>query len=192
MFLSFRSRKRFIKAVFWALVVALGAGLVGSSVIWTSLPKEQAPEVSGSRNDSVDSEIAGAEANKDVATLLSIAGRLVEGGDTKRAEETYRKILKISPDNTAARMSLVELYFIQGDYKSASTQVQMILQKSPNHQMALFYRGLIRGYGDKDYAGAVEDLQRFIALAKTGREVEQAQGLIAEWAAKQEKGAVKP
>ncbi|MEW6172765.1 MAG: tetratricopeptide repeat protein [Bacillota bacterium] len=192
MVLSFRSRKRFIKAVFWVLVIALGAGLVGSSVLWTRLPDEPAPEVSGSQNGSIDSEITKAEANKDVATLLLIAGRLVDGGDVKRAEEVYQKVLKISPDNTAARMSLVEQYFIQSNYKEASAQVETILKKAPDHQTALYYRGLIRGYGDKDYAGAVQDLKRFVDLAKTGREVEQAQGLIAEWTAEQKKGALKP
>lgn len=184
MFLSVKSRKRFIKAVFWVLTIALGAGLIGSSVVWTSLPKEPVREAAYSEKDPVGSQISKALERKDVAALLSVGGQCADGGDIEHAVEAYQKVLSIAPDNTAARLGLVEQYFMASNYKDALAQVDAILQKAPNHQKALYYRGLIRGYGNKDYAGAVADLKRFVALAKTGREAEEAQELIKSWSTK--------
>uniref|UniRef100_A0A7C2IVE6 Tetratricopeptide repeat protein n=1 Tax=Ammonifex degensii TaxID=42838 RepID=A0A7C2IVE6_9THEO len=182
--LSFRARKKWMKAVFWVLTVALGAGLVGSSVVWTSLPKEPAEETVARQQDTVDAQIAKAVKRQDISALLLIAGRCADGGDVKRAQEVYRKVLKLAPDNEAARLSLVELCFTYNNYDEALSEVEAILKKAPDHQKALYYRGLIRGYGKKDYAGAVADLKRFVSLAGSGREVEEASALIKEWSSK--------
>ncbi|RJX16908.1 MAG: hypothetical protein C4570_08915 [Ammonifex sp.] len=184
MFLSFKTRKRFIKAVFWVLVVALGVGLVGSSVIWTSLPDEPVQETPENQDNPVASQMEKAEKQKDIAALLSIAGRCAESGDVQNAVRAYQKILNVAPENSAARLGLVEQYFMADNYPEALLQVEAILKKAPDHQKALYYRGLIRAYGSEDYPGAVADLKRFVSLAKTGREVEEARDLIREWSAK--------
>lgn len=181
--LSFKTRKRFIKAVFWVLTVALGIGLVSSSVIWT-MPDEAVKEAAP-QQDTLDSQIARAEARKDIGTLLLIAGDCVEKNDIKRAEEVYKKVLNIAPENEAARLSLAEMFYMNNRYDDALAQLEAVLKNSPDHQKALFYRGLSRGFGKQDYAGAVSDLKRFVSLAKVGSDVEEAQGLIADWSAKQ-------
>lgn len=181
--LSFKTRKRFIKAVFWVLTIALGIGLVSSSVIWT-MPDEAVKETAP-QQDTIDAQIARAQARKDVGTLLLIAGDCVENNDIKRAEEVYKKVLSIAPENEAARLSLAEMYYMNNRYDDALVQLEAILKKSPNHQKALYYRGLSRGFGKEDYPGAISDLKRYVSLAKVGREVEEAQSLIAEWSAKQ-------
>ncbi len=191
MFLSFKTRKKFIKAVFWVLVVTLGIGLVGSSVIWTSLPDEPVREKTENRDDPVTFQLEKAEKQKDIATLLSIAGRCAESGDVNNAIQAYQKVLNVAPENAAARLGLVEQYFMADNYPEALLQVEAILEKAPDHQKALYYRGLIRAYGNEDYAGAVADLRRFVSLAKTGREVEEAQELIRDWSREGESQPVK-
>ncbi|MEW6446948.1 MAG: tetratricopeptide repeat protein [Bacillota bacterium] len=181
--LSFKTRKRFIKGVFWVLTIALGIGLVSSSVIWT-MPDEAAKEAAPQR-DTMDSQIARAEARKDVGTLLLLANYCAENNDIKRAEEVYKKVLKIAPENEAARLSLAEMYYMNNRYDDALAQLEAILEKSPDHQKALYYRGLSRGFGKKDYAGAVSDLERFVSLAKSGPDVDAAKEQIKEWSAKQ-------
>ena len=71
--------------------------------------------------------------------------------------------------------------FMNNEYDRALSEVEIILKKNPDHHKALYYRGLIRGFGKKDYAGAVADLKRFVVLSQAGQEVEEAKGLIAEW-----------
>lgn len=180
--LSFKTRKRFIKAVFWVLTIVLGIGLVGSSVIWT-MPDEALQEAPP-QQETIDSQIARAEARKDIGTLLLIAGGCVENNDIKRAEEVYKKVLGIAPENEAARLSLAEIYYMNNRYDDALAQLDAILKKSPNHQKALFYRGLSRGFGKQDYDSAVSDLKRFVSLAKSGPDVDDAKEQIAEWSAK--------
>jgi len=180
--LSFKTRKRFIKAVFWVLTIALGIGLVGSSVIWT-MPDEVLQEAAP-QQETIESQIAKAEARKDIGTLLLIAGSCVENNDIKRAEEVYKKVLDIAPENEAARLSLAEMYYMNNRYDDALAQLEAILEKSPDHQKALFYRGLSRGFGKQDYDGAVSDLKKFVSLAKSGPDVDAAREQIAEWSAK--------
>lgn len=183
--LSFRARRKWIKGVFWVLTVALGVGLVGSSVFWTSLPDKPVAETEAHQQDSLDGQIARAVKREDLGTLLLIARQCADGGDVKRAETVYRKVLDLAPENMAARLSLVELYFTNNNYEKSLAEVEAILKKTPDHQKALYYRGLIRGFGQKDYPGAVADLKRYVSLAKSGREVEEALQLIEEWSAKQ-------
>lgn len=180
--LSLRKRKKVIKAVFWVLTIALGVGLVGSSVIWTA--PDKAVKETAAPQETLDAQIAKAAARKDVATLLSIGGECQAQNDTPHAVIAYQQVLRLAPDNMAARLSLVELYFMNNEYDRALEQAEAILKKNPDHQKALYYRGLIRGFGKKDYAGAIEDLKRFITLARSGQEVEEAKALIKEWAAK--------
>ncbi|MGQ9513307.1 tetratricopeptide repeat protein [Thermodesulfitimonas sp.] len=179
---SLRKRKKVIKAVFWVLTIALGMGLIGSSVIWTA-PDKVVKETTAPQ-ETVDAQIAKAAARKDAAALLSIGGQCQAQNDTRHATAAYQRVLDLAPDNTAARLSLVELYFMNNEYDQALAQAEAILKKNPDHQKALYYRGLIRGFGEKDYAGAIADLKRFIGLAKSGQEVEEAKDLIKEWATK--------
>ena len=177
--LSFRRRKKIIKAVFWALTIALGVGLIGSSVIWTA--PDRLVKNATTQQETVDAQITKAAARKDIAALLSIAGQCAAQNDTKHAVSAYEQVLRLSPENLAARLGLVELYFMNNEYDRALSEVEIILKKNPDHHKALYYRGLIRGFGKKDYAGAVADLKRFVVLSQAGQEVEEAKGLIAEW-----------
>lgn len=181
--LSFRTRKRFIKAVFWVLTITLGAGLIGSSLVWTA--PDKAVDKITEPQASMETQINQAFAKRDTVTLLAIGRECLDQGDTRRAIEVYRKVLQLAPGNAGARLGLVEAYFMNNDYDLALEEVETVLKQNPNHQKALYYRGLIRGFGKKDYGGAVADLERFVALAGSGQEVEEAKSLIEEWRAKQ-------
>ncbi|MEW5762432.1 MAG: tetratricopeptide repeat protein [Bacillota bacterium] len=183
-------RRRSQKIVFWTLVIFISAGLIGSSVVWSGLtgaPAPRAPvaqEKEGAQPQMPDPEKEAGEPPRDVSTALRLGAAYLERGDLDRAAAAYRKALEFDSRNTAARLSLAEIYLAQKKTEAALAELNDVLATNPDHLAALYRRGIILGLvkGDKDAAAA--DLERFVRLAGSGPEVEHARSLLAAWRAR--------
>lgn len=183
-------RGRGSKLILGFLALVLSVGLIVSTFTWFSPPPSKPPESPPSSEEAAQAsqtssswqeEFNRAVAQKDLAKLLELGAKAREEGKLAEAARIYEEVLKLYPDNTNARLSLAEIYLAGEKYDAAYQQVEAILQKSPNHQLALFYRGLILGYGKKDYRAAVKNLEKFLKLAPDAPEAWQARILIEEW-----------
>ncbi|RDV84558.1 tetratricopeptide repeat protein [Ammonifex thiophilus] len=181
-------RGRGSKLILGFLALVLSVGLIVSTFTWFSLPPKlpeapPSPEraAQASQASSWQEEFSRAVAQKDLAKLLELGAKAREEGKLAEATRVYEEVLKLFPDSTNARLSLAEIYLAEEKYDAAYQQVEAVLQENPNHQLALFYRGLILGYGKKDYSAAVRDLEKFLKLAPDAPEAWQARILIEEW-----------
>ena len=73
----------------------------------------------------------------DLGNLLILAGSLDE------AEETYRRSLEISPDNTTTRYNLALVLMEQGLNKQATKELYQLLELDPYHAWSLYQLGTL-------------------------------------------------
>jgi tetratricopeptide (TPR) repeat protein len=62
------------------------------------------------------------------------------------AEEAYRKLLHVNPETPLAHYELARIYFAQGNFLKALSEINTELAKHPDNKRALYVRGLIYGY----------------------------------------------
>jgi hypothetical protein len=67
------------------------------------------------------------------------------------------------------------------------TRLQELIQKDPEYTNAHLLYGYVLGAGKKDYAGGIQELEKYVALAKDGPDVEKAKLAINEWKTAQTK-----
>ncbi|MGO0123448.1 tetratricopeptide repeat protein [Desulfothermobacter acidiphilus] len=184
-------RGRGSKLILGFMALLLSAGLIVSTFSWVAPSKSPTPPpeanprsevvTSPGQSASWSEELQRAVAKKDLPQLLSLGVQARVEGRLPEAITAYQEVLKLYPDNTNARLSLAEIYLAEEKYDAAEQQVNAVLQRHPENPTALFYRGLILGYGKKDYPAAVKDLQRFLQLAPDTPEAWQARSLVEKW-----------
>lgn len=116
-----------------------------------------------------------------VNVLLELAQAYFYAGDPDQATKTYEQVLALDTQNSEARYDLATIYYFSSKYDLAIAQLQELLKNEPDNKDARYFYGIVLGTGVKDYQGGIQELEKFIELAKEGPDVEKAKQIIDEW-----------
>jgi len=183
---AFRDRrKRRQKIVFIVLTVFLSVGLLGSSVVWLgggyfSPPPENA-QVSPQPDDVAGLEARAKENPADPQVLTALARAYFNAGRLQDSRQTYEKALVQKPDDGALRLELAMTCFLLSDYDRAIAVLEEEIRLHPDNPEARYLYGQVLAVGKQDYRRGIQELEQFIALAKTGEDVARARRMIVEW-----------
>jgi tetratricopeptide (TPR) repeat protein len=86
----------------------------------------------------------------------------------------YEAALKLDPKNLDASTDLGVCYFNLNQVDRALAQMDHSLSLDPKHVKTLLNQGIVRAFGKKDFAGAIDSWQKVIAAAPTSTEAQQA------------------
>lgn len=188
---STRKRNKRLQKVVWVvLAVLLSIGLILPSFI-SFLPNlngsnnsQQANQTAGADNTIKQWEAQAQQNPKDVNILNALAAAYANAGKLDQSAATYEKLLQIDSNDINARLNLVVVYSSLGKKDLADQQMQQAVKIAPeNPQVHRQYANLL--VQDKqDYSAAVSEMEKFIALQKTGPDVDQARQQINQWKAK--------
>jgi tetratricopeptide (TPR) repeat protein len=81
--------------------------------------------------------------------------------DVVKAEKFYSKSIALRPDFLEAHYQLGRVYFIQGRFYPALTEIKTVLRLDPEFKKAYYMYGLISGY-QKNYDEALYGFSEFI------------------------------
>lgn len=184
--LTYRDRrKKRQKIVFIILTVFLSVGLLGSSVVWFGgnyfSPPPESAQVSAPERTISDLEARVKENPHDLPALAELARAYAEAGRLPEACQTYEKALAQKPDDSNLRLGLARSSFLLGDYDEAIAHVQEEIKRNPDNPEAHYLYGQVLAAGKGDYERGIKELEKFIALAKTGDDVARARQMIADW-----------
>ncbi len=84
-------------------------------------------------------------------------------GERKEAEDGYRKAVPLRPESYAPLKGIAALFAHEKD--KLALALQKIADENPKHPGVLYYFGKNR-YDNKDYAGAIENLEKYVKVAK--------------------------
>jgi cytochrome c-type biogenesis protein CcmH/NrfG len=79
----------------------------------------------------------------------------------------YERYLKISPQDNDAIADFASLLFYTGQTDRAIREVGVVLQRDPNHVNANYNLGIFYGQGRQDYAAAIAQMKKVIALTES-------------------------
>ena len=119
----------------------------------------------------------------DTTVLMDLAEAYRYAGNPDRAVKTYEQALSLNPNNSEARIDMAYTYFYSGKIDQAAAQLQELIKIDPDNKDAHYLYGIILGEVKKDYAAGIQEMEKFIALAKEGTEVEKARQRINVWKA---------
>jgi len=86
----------------------------------------------------------------------------------------YEAALKLDPKNLDASTDLGVSYYSLNQADRALAQFDHSLSLDPKHLKTLLDQGIVRAFGKKDFAGAIDSWQKVIAAAPTSPEAQQA------------------
>lgn len=181
-------RNKFRKGLFVVITVLIAIGLViplaglfqnqpGSSGqadnIAQQTPQERLAELENQAKENPGN----------VNVLLQLAQAYFYAGNPDQATKTYEQVLALDAGNNEARYDMATIYFYSSKYDLAVAQLQELLKNDPDNKGAHYFYGIVLGTGLKDYQGGIQELEKFIELAKEGSDVEKARQIINEWKA---------
>ena len=188
-------KKRQQKMVFWFLTLALSVGLVGSSVMWSiggdapkssNKPAEKQQQTIDPKQVLKEMEDASKASPQDVEILGKLAAAYEQNSMQDKAIESYEKVVAVDPKNITTSILLMKKYYYSGKYDDAEKHAKHVLDLEPNNQDTHYYYGFILGDGKKDYQGGISQLEEYIKLAQTGKDVQVSKDMIKEWQSKLE------
>jgi cytochrome c-type biogenesis protein CcmI len=119
----------------------------------------------------------------DPQVVSDLADAYLAGGttdDLQRAAVALQVLLALQPENHSAYRRLINAYIIAGDYTDARATTDSYGRiAGPNEPDIPFYRGLI-AFRQGDNETAVEEFDRFLALAPTDGRASMVSSLRAE------------
>ncbi|MBO8137135.1 MAG: tetratricopeptide repeat protein [Desulfotomaculum sp.] len=112
---------------------------------------------------------------------LNLASLYFNKKEFSKAEDQIKKVLEKQPGNIDARLNLATIYFYNNKYEQAEEQVKQVLDKEKDNTSAHQLYAYILANGKEDYKTAVEEIEKFIELAKEGPAVDRAKEVRDEW-----------
>ena len=188
-------KKRQQKMVFWFLTLALSVGLVGSSVMWSiggdapkssNKPDEKQEQAVDPKQALKELEDASKASPQDVGILDKLAAAYEQNSMQDKALETYEKIVAVDSKRIDASTLLMKKYYYAGRYDEAEKHAKHVLALEPNNQEVHYFYGFILGDGKKDYQAGIAQLEEYIKLAQTGKDVQVSKDMIKDWQSKLE------
>lgn len=182
-------KNKFQKFVFITLTVLIAIGLV---VPLAGLFQQQTggngSPSAGQAGQTVQDRLNGLETRakenpRDTAVLMELGETYYHLGKPDQAIKTYEQVLAVEPNNFAARYEMAFVFYTSDKYDQAIDQLNEIIKYDPGNGEAHLLYGYILGQGKKDYTAGIQELERYIALAKQGPDVEHARQAVEEWKA---------
>lgn len=87
----------------------------------------------------------------------------------------YEAALKLNPSDINVSTDLAVCYYYTNDSDRALTQIDQSLRIDPNHAKTLLNQGIIRAFGKRDLAGALESWEKVVKVAPNTPEATRAQ-----------------
>jgi len=177
--------KRRQKIVFIILTVILSVGMLGSSAVWLGdyfSPSRDQQVSSTSPGDEISGLQAKVKANPNDANAVTTLARVYsKNGYFEDARQMYLQAVALNPDNGTLRVEQAQNSFMSGDSDSAAAILSEETKRHPDNKEAHYLYGQVLAEGKKDYKNGIAELEKFIALAKTGDEAAQARQMIEQW-----------
>lgn len=178
-------RKKRQKIVFWILTVFLSLGLLGSSAVWLGgnyfSPSPESAQLPTQEETVNNLEARVKENPNDVQSVAALARAYFNAGQMKEAQQAYEKALAQKPEESSWRLELAMVSFYLNDYDKAVVNLEEEIKRHPENKEAYYLYGQVLAIGKKDYQRGIEELEKFITLAKSGDDVAKARQMIEEW-----------
>ena len=113
---------------------------------------------------------AAALENTNIVSLQRLAQGFMFLGESRRAGDTYLKILEAEPDLPGIREALAELYLRQNDPKRAAEQLREIIRDSPTNPQAHYFLAAI-AYQEKRFSDALDSYRRALLLGLDNEQI---------------------
>ena len=120
-----------------------------------------------------------------LAGMLSAARESLLAGRYSEAIAAYQAVLKRDPKNVDAMTHLGLIVAIGGHADAALETFDKALKIDPGYAPVYLYRGQVLYEVKRDYSGAVQSWQRFLALVPKGEEHDRVADLVKEAQGKQ-------
>jgi len=170
------------------LALALGARLPGQTASGnTEATTKRTPSAAAQRKRL---EAAVAANPNDVASRLLLARFLEAGDDLSGALEQYDAVIAVDVNNTAAYAQSGRLLYLTAGRAPAADAALLVdraaerldrsIELDPAYPDARFFRAIVRANEFGDFAGAQQDLQRYLVAAPSGTFSDQARRLLAD------------
>jgi len=182
-------KNRFRKFVFITITVLIAIGLViPLASLFQKQPGNNGLPSAGQAGQTIQEQLAGLESRakenpRDVAVLMELGEAYHHLGKPDQAIKTYEQVLALDPNNVTARYDMAIIYYYSSKYDQAINQLNEMIKIDPGNKEAHLLYGYVLGAGKKDYAAGIQELEKYIALAKQGTEVEHAKQTVEEWKA---------
>lgn len=115
-----------------------------------------------------------------LAGMLSAARQSLMEGRYQEAIAAYQAVLRRDERNVDAMTHLALIVAMGGHADAALETFDKALKINPDYAPALLYRGQVLYEVKRDYAGAIEAWQRFVARAPPGEDRDRVTALISE------------
>lgn len=107
--------------------------------------------------------------NKEISNLITVGGECLLKGSTSEAEDTFKKIISLDPQESIGYWLLSKLYCDIKEYRKAAKLLESFLERNPNKPEILHMLGAIYyTLGEYDKAiltwEKIKDLDRIIYL----------------------------
>jgi tetratricopeptide (TPR) repeat protein len=120
-----------------------------------------------------------------LAGMLESSSQHLNQGRYKEAMAGYQAVLQQDPANMDALTHIGLILAIGGHADSALESFDKIIASNPDYPLVYFYRGQVLFRAKQDYAGAIRDWERFLALVPTGKEHDNVAAFLKEARARQ-------
>lgn len=191
LFIRRKKQSKFVRGALITIVVLIAVGMViPLAGLFQKQPGNSgAPDVAET-GQSLEERLADLESKAkenpgDKAVLTDLAQAYFYAGKPDQAVKTYEQVLALDPADGDVRIDIATIYYYSSKYDQAVAQLQELLKQDPENQNAHYLYGIVLGTGKEDYAGGIQELEKFVALAKEGPDVAKAKQAIEEWKAKQ-------
>jgi len=175
-------------------VLAIGSGVALASALGSRQPGQTSSGNTGTRGSASGGarrqlETAVERDPTDVGSRLLLARYLERGDDVAGALEQYDEVIRLDPANTEAYAQSGRLLYLTAVaapeqavdlVATARTRLDTAIDIDAEYTDARFFRAIILANEYQDFAGAQNDLQRYLILAPDGVFAEQARQLLAD------------
>lgn len=120
-----------------------------------------------------------------LAGMLGAAREALKAGRYQEAIPAYQAILRRDPGNVDAMTHLALIVAIGGHADQALQSLDRALAIDGNYALAHLYRGQVLYEMKQDYAGAIKEWERFLALVPSGEDHARVRTLIDQARARQ-------
>jgi tetratricopeptide (TPR) repeat protein len=101
--------------------------------------------------------------NTNLLSLQRLAQGFIFCGDSKRAAQTYVKMLEQDSELSGVREALAELYLRDNNPQGAAEQLKEVIRDSPTNPQAYYFLGAI-AYEEKKFDEALENYRKALLL----------------------------
>jgi cytochrome c-type biogenesis protein CcmH/NrfG len=170
-----------------ALAAALGARLPGQTSSGNSAGSSSATAAASQTRRTLEAAVA--RNPSDIQARVQLALVLERANDLHGALVQYDEVTKLDPSNADAEAQAGRILYLTAQASPANASQLVTLSKArldhavqldPQYPDAHFFRAVVLANEYQDYAGAVNECQRYLLLAPNGPWADSARQLLAQ------------